>query len=464
MVIDMKFSLIKEKVNNFLYGDYYLYILSAVAYLSWALTHFTSLPFYYLGYSLLILFLIVSFIFAEDIYPFTPLIMFGMIILECKSGNFDQDSLPMALYVTALIYIVLMVIFVIKNKTNIFKTKLRNSFFIMGIVCIPVLFINVNTTIGFTGYLLPFLLIGYALLYAIFVTGHKVEHDIKRHALMILILIGVVTTLDMLTLLIESQVRDVDYMTWGSGGWTNRNIAVVSVNFAIGAVFYFISKQHSLKNIILLVAFVGFLSFGVALTCSRGGGLTYLIILVLSLIYTYFVIDKKYRTSYLMSMFIMVVCLFVIAATCKDVTNAFIHKFVVNRDDISSNRFEMWKEGLVNWTKSPIFGEGIITTSSYINGQGISIYMYHNGPLQMLCSGGIIGAICYLYNNGETMYLMIKNRRSPYSMYALILFIGMFVHSLTDNLYIAPTYMFSLFIILMGLENSLDTKKLDSNN
>ncbi len=82
----------------------------------------------------------------------------------------------------------------------------------------------------------------------------------------------------------------------------------------------------------------------------------------------------------------------------------------------------------------------------------------------MLCSGGIIGAICYLYNNGETVYLMIKNRRSPYSMYALILFIGMFVHSLTDNLYIAPTYMFSLFIILMGLENSLDTKKLDSNN
>ncbi len=450
----MKFSLIKEKINKFLYSDYYLYSLAFIAFLSWLLIHLTSLPFYYLGYSLLVIFAFISFIFADDIYPFTPLLLFGMIILECKTGNFDQDSLPMALYIVAAIFIILIIIFVIKNKTNILKAKLRNSFLAMGIICIPVLFINVNTSIGFTGYLLPFLLLGYALIYMIYVTGHKVDHDIKKHALMILILIGIVTSLEMLVMLIESQIKGVDYATWGSGGWTNRNIAVVSINFAVGAMFYFLSKKQTLKDIILDTIIIAFLSFGVALSCSRGGGLTYLIILILCIIYTYFKIDNKLKTSYIMTMFLMIVSLFVIAATCKDVTNAFIHKFVVNQNDISSNRFNMWKEGLINWTSSPIIGEGIITTSSYINGVGISIYMYHNGPIQMLCSGGIFGALCYLYNNGETLYYMIKNRKDSYIFYCLIIFIGMFVHSLTDNLYIAPTYMFSLFVLLMGAENN----------
>ncbi len=462
MVGSMKFALIKEKINKFLYSDYYLYTLAIVAFISWLLMHFTALPFYYFGYSILLIATIISFVFADDVYPFTPIVLFGMVIVDNSTGLFDHNSIPMALYVVALIYILLLVGFIIKNKTNILKAKLRNSYLVMGVISIPVLFVSLSGKLGFTEYLIPFALLAYALVYMGFVTGHKVNHDLKKHAMMILILIAIITVMDMIIIILQN--RGTEYNVVGSCGWTNRNVGVISINFAVGGAFYLLSKKNNLKGVIVDFVVILFLTLGVILTTSRGGLLIYALTIIPYIVYTYKKIDKSMKKTYLISLGVMGVCLIGAAGVFHNIVEAFIYKIFekIHVDgEISAGRFAMWQEGFNRYTssiKNILIGEGM-RVEVYEESNIPFIYMYHNAILQMLFAGGIVGIILYLYNLGETSYFIFKNRKSSYGFYALILFGGMFIHSMVDNLFISPTYMLSLFILLMGLENDNEIKE-----
>lgn len=461
------FNSIKEKVNKFLYSDYYLYALAIVSFISWLLMHFTSLPFYYFGYSALLISTIISFIFADDVYPFTPIVLFGMVIVDNSTGLFDHNSIPMALYAVLIIYIILLAIFIIKNKTNILKAKLRNSYLVMGIIAIPVLFVSISGKLGFTEYLIPFALLAYALVYMGFVTGHKVNHDLKKHAMMILILVAIITVIDMVIIILQN--RGTEYNVVGSCGWTNRNVGVISINFAVGGAFYLLSKKNNIKGVIIDFIVILFLTMGIILTTSRGGLLIYALTIIPYVVYTYKKIDKSMKKTYLISLGVLALCLIGVAGIFHNIVSAFIYKIfekIKVDGGVDAGRFDMWKEGFNRYTssiKNIFVGEGL-RVDVYQDSNTPYIYMYHNAFLQMLFAGGIIGVILYLYNLGETTWYIFKNRKSNFGFYALILFVGMFVHSMVDNLFISPTYMLSLFILLMGLENDNEVKQIENSS
>ncbi len=463
----MNFSLIKEKVNKFLYSDYYLYLLAGISFISWLLMHFTSLPFYYFGYSILLIATIFSFIFAEDVYPFTPIVLFGMVIVDNSTGIFDHNSIPMALYIVLIVYIILLTIFIIKNKTNILKAKLRNSYITMGVISIPILFLGISGKLGISEYLIPFALLAYALVYMGFVTGHKANHDLKKHAMMILILVAVITVIDMIIIILQN--RGTEYNVVGSCGWTNRNVGVISINFAIAGTFYLLSKKNTIKGVICDFILILFLTVGIILTTSRGGLLIYVLTIIPYIVYTYKKLDKSVKKTYLISLGVMGICLLGAAGIFHNIVEAFIYKifekFKVD-GGIDAGRFDMWREGFNRYTssiKNIFLGEGL-RVDVYEESNVPYIYMYHNAVLQMLFAGGIVGIMLYLYNLVETSWYIFKNRKSNYGFYTLILFIGMFVHSMVDNLFISPTYMLSLFIVLMALENDNETIKIESEN
>jgi O-antigen ligase len=84
-------------------------------------------------------------------------------------------------------------------------------------------------------------------------------------------------------------------------------------------------------------------------------------------------------------------------------------------------------------------------------------YLYHNTPVQLLGSLGIVGTLSYAYHRFLTLRLVFK-KPSAGKTFLGICILGLLLFSLTDVLFFKtyPTIIYSLMLLFMDRSNSFD--------
>ena len=241
-----------------------------------------------------------------------------------------------------------------------------------------------------------------------------------------------------------------DYILVGWG--MSNNIGAMLAMFMPSGFYLALKKRHGW--IYYILSFVLFA--GVCLTQSRASALFAAIVLVAAAIYISIIKSPVRKFAIIFNCAVVAVGVILIAVFFDFVQNIFATFFERGLSD--SHRFELWKYGIDNFLRAPVFGVGFcepITSDLEYLKQWYDIDniifpgMYHNTIIQMLATCGIFGLIAYCVH---LLQIIFNFRRRPGSeslfyISVLALITGM---SLLDNhlFYVCPTLVYSVFLLL----------------
>jgi len=171
---------------------------------------------------------------------------------------------------------------------------------------------------------------------------------------------------------------------------TGRNAFYISIGIAVLTSFIFSTKKMTWKKRILVLSAILVFFVALFLTGRRGSLLaniiSMLVVIAISA-YKYRINIKKYIVP-----FIFIAGVFVALALLliPETRRIFIRIISLSGNDISTGRFDLYKDVLRFWWKRPIIGMGI---GSFNVRYGISA---HNLYLQILAELGVIGLLVFL--------------------------------------------------------------------
>jgi O-antigen ligase len=235
----------------------------------------------------------------------------------------------------------------------------------------------------------------------------------------------------------------------GWGVWTTIGGMLA---FLMPAHFYF-AASHKHGWIGLVLGF--FQYFCILLSQSRGALLVGSVILLICLVYLFFKGENRTLNRIIMIGTVVVGALGVVLMADKLL--GLIQNFL-NMGFDDNGRFWRWEKGLTHFLEHPVFGSGFY--DSYVDeGWDMDVfpYLYHNTPVQLLGSLGIVGTLSYAYHRFLTLRLVFK-KQSVGKTFLGICILGLLLFSLTDVLFFKtyPTIIYSLMLLFMDRSNSFD--------
>ena len=234
-------------------------------------------------------------------------------------------------------------------------------------------------------------------------------------------------------------------------GWGMSNNVGGMLAMFLPATLYFAYKSEKNGLLFYLSAFVQF--FGVCLTQSRSSVLVGGTILVAAAVLLS-VIPSPHRKYFCIC---NIAVLVLAAAGCvlffDTIRNIFSVMF--DRGFSDSNRFAIWKNGLKNFMKAPLFGVGFYAPFYVdINIENwIFPDMYHNIFVQILASCGFAGMLAYAYHLAQVFCLALRKPTAE-----RLFFLGIFLlisgTSMLDNhiFHVFPALVYSLVLLLWDLD------------
>lgn len=137
--------------------------------------------------------------------------------------------------------------------------------------------------------------------------------------------------------------------------------------------------------------------------------------------------------------------------------NAFIEYFKASGLD-SHNRFEIWKELIINFKQFPIFGVGFSSTHQ-LHPEYPTVFqaLAHNTIIQIVASTGIIGTVFFAYHIITAISIFVKkpNMKVLTIGFSLLLFLGT---SLFDQIFFFPNFAVLYPIFLIFAEKETEVK------
>jgi O-antigen ligase len=450
---------ITDLVNN---SKLYLLFVTLITIISLTLSTYLDLNInsYIITYSPLIVITIIIGLYSTDTFTYVPILINALLLTEVNNMNFN--NIPNFIIIFATIYLLSLLIFIIKNKINIFKGKLRWSYFTVFLVLILVSFhLPANAPKYLYLYILVFPL--YYFLYLFFSSTFK--QDQRYIVAASLMNAGLLCFIQTLIYIINTPYEIL--MNQISNGisytipWANANIGAIFLNITIGATFALIAifpKHHEYKIIAILEI------FALLLTVSRAGIIIFAIsgIAYLVLLFKYRPNNKYYIVN-LLIILLLVTIIFIffiieIFSLFINILNSFLSS------DTTSGRISLIKESINDFKQNPIFGNGAFGKldefESIQNGVIViqyAIFSYHSMPFQILAISGLIGIIAVIYNHIDIFRLLFK-QTDIFNSFMIVIFISTTIYSLGDNVYLEPHYMVLSFIILSTIENANPTK------
>ncbi|GAB4167760.1 MAG: hypothetical protein Kow00108_00350 [Calditrichia bacterium] len=223
------------------------------------------------------------------------------------------------------------------------------------------------------------------------------------------------------------------------GLWDGMNVLclLMIVNIPFLMQFYNTGKSKFIKLFLLINSIL--ILYGAFLTKSRGGFLTFIII-----VFLYF--RKKFNSLFGKILIIIVILGIIGAAPSR-------FKTINDDSDSAANRIDMWYEGFDMVRYKPFFGIGM---GNYAEYTGTKIA--HNSFIQIMGETGLIGLYVWL----TIIYIIFKNlirarnsledKESDLARYLEAAFITL-IGYLVSSLFI--TTEFVLFYMLLGIAASL---------
>lgn len=370
--------------------------------------------------------------------------------------RYMKPSVLIPFGITVLLVLVALTVFVIRNRRTLNKPPRRGMLvglivFSGALLCNGILNSDYTFQNLFFGFVMSVTLVGVYLLFAFFL---DIDRSTFEHFMFCLALAGALICAELIVAyfttvqFIEGEiVKGSVVLGWGV--WTTIGGMLA---FLMPAHFYF-AASHRHGWIGLLTGAVQY--FCILLSQSRGALLIGTVILLICLIYLFFKGANRRLNRCIVLGFFAIGVLGVILLSDKLI--GLVQNFL-NMGFDDNGRFALWRTGFDHFLEYPVFGSGFY--DSYVNDaweMEVYPYLYHNTPIQLLGSMGVVGALAYLYHRVLTVRLVFKKPNEGKTFLGFCI-LGLLLFSLTDVLFFKtyPTIFYSLMLLFMDKSSSFD--------
>ncbi len=362
--------------------------------------------------------------------------------------------------VLAVAVIISFVVFLIRNAKNANKLPAHALLWSMLLFCVFLLtnglfFVDYTPkNLLFVSSLALPLLISY-LPFALFLKFDRKTFD---YFLSVLVLIGLLISAELLvaygtTVQFENGQIVKGSVILGWGVWTNVGCMLAML---MPACFYF-AHSHRHGWIGLLLGFLEF--FCIVLSQSRAALLVGILALLLCLV-VLCIGGKNRRLNRIFTAAVIVVGGVGILLMSEKLS-VLIQSFL--QTGFSDNgRFEIWKLGISNFGRAPIFGCGFY--ESYENPAwdvGLFPHLYHSTVIQLLSSGGLVAFLAYLWHRVCTLRALFRVPTHR-KLFLAVGILSLLLFSLLDVMFfmIYPIMFYSMMLLFIERAN-FDTEQSD---
>lgn len=409
-------------VNKFLYSKYYIILIGLACFLCNVFAF--EIP---LFYSFVFTATIVPSLICEDFLPIiAPLSMtYSSISLKSNNTRYNTSLFGGNNFIHLFILIGLIVISVLprlifdllkkperRKKPALFLGYIfLGPCFVLGGLCTPYW---EQKTILYG--LVCFLSISgcyFILLYAI--DWEKVKKD---YFFWTMTVYGLSITLEVIYMYIAIKNGNNDFISYLGHmftGWGMRNNIAGQICLCVAAPIYLTlkSKKISWLYLSLSILMIG----GCALTLSRGGLLTAILVFIAGIIICFLRSTKQQKIAVLSVLGVSLSLLVVICILKRDELSEYFNRLIeINFDSLDTYEFTQgrdrtWMHGFEHYLENELFGVGFYqcTDFQFWNfSTGFVPPRYHNIYIQFLASTGLIGLGAYFYHRAQTLIITFR--------------------------------------------------------
>lgn len=447
------FETLQTKARKFLYTDAYILLVLAIVLIAWWVQNATF------GFVALILVSCFALVFSDDILPLTVNI-FGAVLMIYK----DKVDEFLYMWPTFIPLGIAIVWFVVRNL----RGKKR---FVMGKMFFPQIAVSVALLIGGIGvveksnYLdsLPISIalgIGVLFVYLLYTNFTKQDSDviIPEYFAKVLMYIGLAVSIEFIITVIRTNIPIGEWISegWHLGWGMRNNIATYLVITAPMALYLTTRKRFP----IIYYTIAAFQYVCLIMTFSRGaiafGAIGAFVGIPLS------VVKAKDRKQSLICVCIIFAILGLIGAVCHDKASV-LFECLKNRffgqDDISSGRFDLYKEAWELFKEYPFIGGGMGHVGENAGTKNeMGLYWFHSTLFQIIGCMGLVGVLAYGYYYVTKFYLLIKRRKSIFALFIFVIWIGFEGYSMIDTGTMSPYPDMMIIMVTTYLLEIVDDK------
>ncbi|MDL2292407.1 O-antigen ligase family protein [Acholeplasma sp. OttesenSCG-928-E16] len=469
------------KIEKFLNTKWYVIGIIVLTFIFWILQDKSSTsiaiskePMFFVS----LLFITVAFtlvaVFFKNTYYLVPIILSAMCIIGVSQRAFSVDFFKEAayLYVLAFILFSALIFHIIR-----YKVKLKVGALTIGLMLIAI------------GYILPFrineetepnMVINivytiagplYLLLYTFLISTSKEKNPEKYIFVffMLSILISaqfIVQYINCIKEIIDLKQADnifdaINYgiskkwSNYGIGfelGYDNINAGSMYLAFFLPTIVYYICKKKISWPYVIYFWLVIAL---VMISASRGGyiGITVSAILCIVLIFMFGNNQSKILLV-ICAVLLITVTLIPFNENKESIFGAIVERVLNSADDLegfSNGRFELYREAISEFIKSPIVGGGHIHFTD-ITQENRPVF-YHSTFFHSIGTMGLFGLGSLVFH----IVQLVKLIKRKWSFEIMIFGVGMLathIHGLIDNTFYAFYYMIMTIIMYSAIENT----------
>jgi len=350
------------------------------------------------------------------------------------------------------------VVFIIRNRHRANAFPKKGIFWTLVAWCVAVCFngaFSADYTVSNLAFSMtfPLALLATFLLFALFV---RFEDGAFDHFMFCLVLAGMLIVLQLAVVFMTGEIPlspdgtiNKDQITLG---WAVHNSFAGLLTVLIPACFYF-AATHKLGWLFYGFGLLEF--FAAVLSQSRAATLVGAGILVLCMGTVCF-FGKNKRSNRIITLGVVLLGIVGVVFLWDKITG-LLHNFMTSGFD-DNGRFELWKNGIDQFLKHPIFGAGFYDhgiTAEEVLGWDIDVYpyFYHNTVIQMLGSVGIVGILSYLWHRVETVRLCFRRPNLGKSFLAIGI-LAMILFCMLDVLFFITYPLMYYALMLLYMEKS----------
>ena len=375
-------------------------------------------------------------------------------------SSYYSQPLPAACILTVFLsFATSLAVFAVKNRKSRNAPPSRTLLYSLLLLCATFLLNGLHFGENALGNLLFgfFLSLSLLVFYLFFTCFLRYTEKTARYLMKVLVLTGVVITLELCNLyrtsvIIEngSILKSSIFIGWGT--WAS---AGSMTSMLIPPAFYLAAKEKHGSVWFFLGVFV---YIGSLLSMARAAFLISTLVFLLSLPLAF--TEKATRRRATAGVTVLAgLASFLLFFLGDDILRLVSDTLSLGLGD--NGRFAIWQAGIERFLSSPLFGTGFY--NSYENDWTFHVfpYFYHNTWIQLLAAGGILCGFLYALHRIESIRITFKNI-TPTRIALSLSLVSLLLHSLIDvHFFVIYTgFFYSTILALMAL----DYKKAKNDN
>lgn len=446
--------MIKNKIkalnNNSLFLELYCLILCVIAVICWKYSFLS-------GMITIISIAAISLFIFNDFKYMIPCVLYFMF---SNNDGFESTIIPIPLVICTLVLLLVLVIYLIRNKIHLNKAKSCLGIALLGISCaLPYFWHNIITS-GKEGlYVMYFAWFLYFILYVLFASSlNKDSFKMLIYAFEYMVILLAFECILKVYVLHKENPQENILNFWYYLGWGLCNEAGIMMCVGLPFIFINMLKNNKLVNALLGNIKLIIVGIGMLLTGSRG---TFLFgYLELILLYLFYLFKAPNKKNSFIGVGLLVVLAIVIAEAFVGIPKLVddIRKCLFFNDLDDSGRKGLWMDAIRMWKKNPlhiIFGGGMVSefyTVASFHGVAEVFKVYHSTFFETLASFGMVGVLFLGIHLFEKYRQLLKLDRNV-AVLIFISYVMVGLYGMIDNTYSMYYYMIPLVIIMATIDN-----------